>query len=410
MAMLARFLWLWLPMLALFLGGLARALVTGQADPWDWTGAMLLACAGIGLWRGWRGAVGVAVGGAVMILLLCAIAAGRAPDPVAVAGVAGAGALSGVAGAMIVRAARARDWRGGAVALPALGLALLIGWRGPARPVTPVADRPALAVISALPLFWAERGGGGPRDAPIVTLLRTRFTLVPIDDPLALPYSGAGLLLLAQPRALSPERLVAIDGWVRRGGRALVLADPLLRWPSDLPPGDRRRAPTVSLLGPLLDHWGFRPGPIWDAERRHWLKDGGLLTLSGAAGDVAGGGDVVARRRVGRGAVVLLGDADAIDDRLWLADPARPLDPRAWIADTPARIVEWAGGARVAGDRRWMREADDVARALRWALVAGTIWAALGLLPGGRAGRAVVPVIRARAGPGQVREMRGKID
>jgi len=258
-------------------------------------------------------------------------------------------------------------------------LVALILWRGPAQPLHPVADRPKLAIITGLPLFWAESGQGGPRDAPIIAVLRTRFTIMPLDDPLRLKASGARRLLLAQPRALTPSQLVAIDAWVRDGGTALVLADPLLRWPSDLPPGDRRRAPSTSLLQPLLAHWGFRPVAINDNEIRHHMPDGSILTLSGVQlyGATPGHG-IVHRKLIGKGVVLLLGDADPIDDALWLADPARPLDPRLWVADTPARVVQWLSGAPIPGDRRWMREAKDVTAALRWALLAGTIWALMG--------------------------------
>ena len=84
---------------------------------------------------------------------------------------------------------------------------------------------------------------------------------------------------------------------------------------------------------------------------------------------------------------MLLGDADLIDDRLWLADPARPLDPRVWSADTPARIAQWLGAA-IPDDRRWMREGADVVAALRWAILAGLGWAVMGagLLRGVRPG------------------------
>ncbi|HUD95038.1 Gldg family protein, partial [Sphingobium sp.] len=248
-------------------------------------------------------------------------------------------------------------------------------WFGPAHPVKLAANRPKLAILTALPLFWTEPGqaGSGLRDAPIVTLLRTRFTVEPLDDPLHLPRSGARRLLIAQPRALSPAQLVAIDQWVRGGGTALVLADPLLRWPTDLPLGDRRRAPSASLLAPLLDHWGFDRGALAHGEIRHFLPDGRLVTLSGAAMVHA----VPQRMRIGRGEALLVGDADLIDDRLWLVDPTRPLDPRAWVADTPALLAQWLA-APIPGERRWMRSPADVILGLRWAILAGTGWAMLG--------------------------------
>ena len=381
MAALKRVLILWLPGLAILLAGLQRAFVTGQTDLWDWAWPALAVMAAMGLLlarQGWP-LLAWTMGGVVSALLFCGFAAGRWPDPVATIGLILV-ALSAVFGAALVRDAfphRAKRMAGG-IAL--LALAALLAWRGPAQPIQPVADRPALAVITALPLFWDQQGRA---DAAIVTVLRTRFTVQPIDDAMQLEPSRVRRLLLAQPRAMTPEALVAVDRWVRGGGRAVVLADPLLRWPSDLPMGDRRRAPATSLLEPLLGHWGFAFDRIEDGERRWFLPDGALLTLSGA--QMAG--DMVQRKQIGRGEVVLLGDADLIDDRLWLADPARPLDPRVWSADTPARIGQWLGAA-IPGDRRWMREGADVVAALRWAILAGLGWAMMGagLLRGVRLG------------------------
>jgi len=74
-----------------------------------------------------------------------------------------------------------------------------------------------------------------------------------------------------------------------------------------------------------------------------------------------------------------VGDADLIDDRLWLADPASPLDPRAWAADTPALVGHWLG-VSIAQGRHWFREAGDVVTGLRWALIFGTGWAILGMV------------------------------
>ncbi len=394
MAVAARFLCIWLPTLAVFLAGLWRAWLTGQADPWDWAlpAALLLAGVGLLLARcGWAMLAWVAMGSVGMALLFCTVAAARAPHAMAALGLMAAALLAVFGGAYIgqhpfalrvigkpgAHASRLRAKRTG-VGVIFLVLATLLVWRGPAQPLRSVTDRPKLAVITALPLFWSESGQAGPQDAPIVTVLRTRFTVMPIDDPVQLKATGAQRLLLAQPRALSPAQLVAIDRWVRDGGTALVLADPLLRWPSDLPLGDRRRAPSVSLLTPLLQHWGFTAqGAAHDAEIRHFLPDGQLLTLSGASrADDA----LPQRKRIGRGVALLLGDADPIDDRLWLADPAYPLDTRLWVADTPALVVQWLGGASIPGGRRWMHDTQDVTRALRWALLAGITWAILGAI------------------------------
>lgn len=378
-----RFLWLWLPALAIFLAGLRRAWLTGQTDPWDWSIVAALVLAGVGLLRQRDGAalIWVALGSAGTALIFCALAAGRPLQMIA------ATELLAVALAATFAGARLRSVVGvGLVALTALLL-----WRGPSQPVQPVPDRPGLIVVTALPLFWDEEGRR--RDAPILTLLRTRFTVEPLDDPTRLPETGARRLLLAQPRALTPAQLVAIDRWVRAGGRALVLADPMLRWPSDLPIGDRRRPPATSLLDPILAQWGFAPGVPEQAETRHFLGGGDLLTLAGHYRDTP------VTRRVGNGTVTLLGDADAIDDRLWLADPARPLDPRVWSADTPALLVRWLDGAPIA-ERRWMRDLPDVLAGVRVALLAGTIWAVMGalLLP------RILALFQARAGPAQTKE------
>ncbi|MGE4322476.1 MAG: DUF4350 domain-containing protein [Sphingobium sp.] len=373
-----RWLMAWLVMLAVLFAGLGDAWRTGQADPWCWAVPMVAAMAVLGFALR-RSARWVGAGAVGMVLLLCGLAAARWPDPFAAVALAALALLAAVGG----WALRARRRAVGGVSI---ALAALLFWAAPDRAVRFGSDRPALAVITALPLFWKEGQVGsearfdGPTDAPIITVLRTRFTVRPIDDPQALADSGARRLLLAQPRAFSPAQMEGIDQWVRGGGRALVLADPLLRWPSDLPLGDRRRAPSTSLLGPLLDHWGFQVRDRKDGEVRALMPDGRLVTLSGVQDFAMKGDDgaLIARRRIGRGEVLVLGDADLLDDRLWLADPARPLDPRAWSADTPALLVHWLGGVDVPGDRRWMRLLPDVQAALRWALLLGTGWVILG--------------------------------
>src|SRR3546814_13501306 len=73
------------------------------------------------------------------------------------------------------------------------------------------------------------------------------------EDALA----GADLLILAQPRALTPVELLVADERVRAGGRALLFADPALHWAGELPP-HMPRAPRTYLIRPLLPHWGLQ--------------------------------------------------------------------------------------------------------------------------------------------------------
>jgi hypothetical protein len=62
---------------------------------------------------------------------------------------------------------------------------------------------------------------------------------------------------MAQPRPLAPAENVALDRWVRRGGRVLLFADPALTAESRFPLGDRRRPQDTLLLSPILARWGL---------------------------------------------------------------------------------------------------------------------------------------------------------
>jgi len=67
-----------------------------------------------------------------------------------------------------------------------------------------------------------------------------------------------GLLVMAQPRPLSPAENVALDDWVRGGGHVLLFADPMLTQDSRFPPGDPRRPHDIAMLSPILGRWGLR--------------------------------------------------------------------------------------------------------------------------------------------------------
>ena len=65
------------------------------------------------------------------------------------------------------------------------------------------------------------------------------------------------LLVMAQPRPLAPAESVALDRWLRKGGRLLLFADPLHTGESRFAFGDKRRPQDIAMLAPLLAHWGL---------------------------------------------------------------------------------------------------------------------------------------------------------
>lgn len=188
----------------------------------------------------------------------------------------------------------------------------------------------SITVMSALPLFGAQGEIGavlnGPdRRAQIIRALEREYRAVPVDHLDAKTLSPASVLFLAQPRGLSGQELVALDDWVRRGGRVLVFADPLLLWPSDLPLGDPRRAPPVTLLDPLFAHWGLTlDSPSLDTEIASASLDGAPVSIVGAGTWQAAGKNcaildagIVADCSIGKGQAILVADADLLDERLW---------------------------------------------------------------------------------------------
>ncbi|HKY81267.1 MAG TPA: hypothetical protein VJM09_07310 [Sphingobium sp.] len=376
-------LW-WLPGLLMLLAGMMALLRTGRVDPRDWTAASLILIAaalaiarrgGLAplLWAG-MGAVGT-------VLLFAWIAADRPPEPYASAWLAATAGLAMAGGELLAR----RSWWFGSAFCAG---AMLLCWLADRPQLGPSGlSRPRLAVISGLPLFWREgaEGAAARVDAPVIALLRQHFAVTPVDSPLSPDLTQAQALLLAHPRLLSPAELVAIDAWVRGGGTAVVLADPMLRWPLALPLGDRRRPPAISLLSPLLTHWGLQLMPPQSMdEDRHFLDDGTLLTIFAASRfrtesatcRLAADG-LLARCRIGRGRALLLADADLIDDRLWLTDPATPLDRRNWTADTPDFIARALQGV-VSEPGHWLRSEARLLVGLRWAMLFGIFWAAMG--------------------------------
>jgi len=222
-------------------------------------------------------------------------------------------------------------------------------------------ERPTLGLMGTIPIYWGEAGdlgdlvGGRGAAHWARERLEAGFTLEPLDELSAENLTGLRLLLLAQPRALSPAENVALDDWVRQGGKLLLFADPMLTGYSRFPIGDRRRPQDVILLSPILDHWGLRLE--FDGERSQGvtLAEAGPVAIpldwpgAFAEGDPAGHctftvRQALARCRIGQGQVTALADAALLD--LYDPDPAAAPALDWLVQQAFAPIGETTGQAR----------------------------------------------------------------
>lgn len=124
--------------------------------------------------------------------------------------------------------------------------------------------RKPVGLFTSLPILWSEApdiAGLLDPDVPphwAKTALAARGDVVALDQLNTLAGSGLTRLVIAQPRPLSPDENVALDDWVKAGGRLLLLADPTLTAESAFSITDRRRPQAVALLSPILTRWGLR--------------------------------------------------------------------------------------------------------------------------------------------------------
>ena len=226
-----------------------------------------------------------------------------------------------------------RKWLLVALLLALMFLLLLAGF-ATTRPVDS-RPKPPLGLITTLPLLWSEGGIEADlrKDAaphPAFTRLSAHYDIMPVDDLETWVPRPKQLLLLAQPRAFSPNELVRIDNWVRQGGLVLILADPALQWGSLYPLGDNRRPLFTSMLSPLFAYWGVELVlPLEDkvptsmrkigvfnirtVTAGEWLPKGG--SAKGRCAILARG--LLADCRIGKGRAVLLADADFLDAAFW---------------------------------------------------------------------------------------------
>ena len=185
-------------------------------------------------------------------------------------------------------------------------------------PANAVTAKPTLMLLTTLPLVFAETFGLDGGGSPALVALAMRYRVMPIGiaDASTLGKKRR-LLLMAHPLAQPAEALVDLDRWVRGGGRLLLLADPMLEWPSERPLGDPLRPPPAFADTGLLAHWGLR----LDAPDARGPKErslGGLEILTVSPGSLVGkcaisNDRLVAHCRIGKGQATIVADADFLD-------------------------------------------------------------------------------------------------
>jgi hypothetical protein len=260
--------------------------------------------------------------------------------------------------------------RGRVVAL-LLGVTFVSGWFAGSHALLSMLYRPASAagphvtMLTGLPLRWSDGRdlaamlAQGTNDDPILARLQAAGSVRLVDSIVDDPPSPGGALLLAHPRALAPREMVAVDAFVRKGGRAVVLADALSGWPMRYPIGDPRNPPVTSLLTPLLDHWGVVLAAVspddrhvvtveMERARLRLFSAGRFERLPPACRAFAD--RHVARCPIGDGEVWLVGDADLLFAPLWRPEPSwaahlRKADTVEWLAarlwrDAPSAILQ----------------------------------------------------------------------
>jgi hypothetical protein len=220
---------------------------------------------------------------------------------------------------------------GGLAIIAVLLLFAVSIWHGhDPMPARPASQRPTLLLLTTLPLVFGEDFSTEHTGSPALKALQSRYRVVPISvtDPAEL--AKGRVLLMAQPQAQPAEDLVALDRWVRRGGRVLLLADPVLEWPSDRPLGDALRPPPMFMEMGLLSHWGLRlDAPDRPGEREGKLGGFGVVTespglLSGTCPISAD--RLVAHCSIGKGRATVVADADLLDIKRLGPNASRNLD------------------------------------------------------------------------------------
>ncbi|MBX7483286.1 GldG family protein [Qipengyuania qiaonensis] len=208
-------------------------------------------------------------------------------------------------------------------------LLALLAACSPGQATEESSEKPTVGLFASLPIFWGEGGpsailAGTERKDWVRSLIEKRFAIAPLDTLEAEAVDGVARIIMAQPRPLAPSENVALDNWVRQGGRLLIFADPLLTRHSELALGDKQRPQDVVLISPILSRWGLelrfdedQPGGtryISAFDRDYPVNLAGHFVLVENDGCTLSETGLLAQCDVGKGRVTLMADAAILDD------------------------------------------------------------------------------------------------
>lgn len=217
---------------------------------------------------------------------------------------------------------------------------------------------PKLGLMTSLPLYWSleadldELASGAAQVPWQRVTLEKAYRLEPLDtlSPIAAlnkdedpvhPLADLDQLAVIQPRGLSPSDNVALDKWVRAGGKLLLVLDPALSGEYELPLGDPRRPVGSALIPPVLKRWGLamtfderqalEPVEVALGDRPILLELFGTLSIGEADPQATipdcklSAGDAIAQCNLEQGRITVVADAALFEFPVVAQEGEKPL-------------------------------------------------------------------------------------